>query len=139
MNSDPTDEHKNVTGKRRRWLLGLEPIFEGGWLHKGRRAGRWDVEDELIALSLLGDVTVDLAQTRSAPDEIAVNAYAILRDVDVYVAEGTRVELAGRPGNSHQRNDMPVASSHAQPGDPVIRIKGHTVLGDVTVRIADRS
>ena len=25
----------NVTGKRRRWLLGLEPIFEGGWLHKG--------------------------------------------------------------------------------------------------------
>ena len=35
MNSDPTDEHKNVTGKRRRWLLGLEPIFEGGWLHKG--------------------------------------------------------------------------------------------------------
>ena len=84
-------------------------------------------------------MTVDLAQTRSAPDEIAVNAYAILRDVDVYVAEGTRVELAGRPGNSHLPNDVPVASSHAQPGDPVIRIKGHTVLGDVTVRIADRS
>jgi len=45
----------------RRWLVGLEPIFEGGWLHKGKRAQRWDVEDELSAVALFGDVTIDLS------------------------------------------------------------------------------
>jgi hypothetical protein len=71
----------------RRWLLGLEPIFEGGW--QGERAGAWDVEDELIAIAFLGDVTIDLSQTNSAPAEIAIDANAVLRDVDVLVAEGT--------------------------------------------------
>ena len=61
--------------KRRRWLLGLEPIFEGGWLHKGNRERRWDVEGELSALALFGDVTIDLSQTRSAPSEIAIDAW----------------------------------------------------------------
>jgi hypothetical protein len=64
-------------GKRRRWFLDLEPIFEAG--RKGKRAQIWDVEDELIAVALLGDVTIDLSQARSVPREIAIDAYAILR------------------------------------------------------------
>ena len=64
----------------RRYLLGLEPIFEGGWLHKGRRARDWNVEKELVAISLLGDVTIDLTNVKSLPSEIRINAYAIGRD-----------------------------------------------------------
>src|SRR5580700_9116324 len=94
--------------ERRRWLLGLDPIFEGGWLHKGKRGQRWDVEAELMALSLLGDVTVDLSDTKSAPAEVLLKAFALGRDVDVYVAAGTHVELSGlRP--DHLRNNVPAA------------------------------
>lgn len=83
------------THKRRRYLLGLEPIFEGGWLHKASRAGQWDVEDELVALALFGDVTVDLAHSRATPAEITVTAWAVFRDIDIVVAPGTFVEITG--------------------------------------------
>jgi hypothetical protein len=123
-----------VCPSRRRHLLGLEPIFEGGWLHKGRRARRWDVEDELVALSLLGDVTVDLVNTKSQPRELTVHAYALGRDVDVYVAPGTAVELAGRADHRHVSNlTPPVAEEHRT---HLVRIVGHTFLGDVTVRVS---
>jgi hypothetical protein len=119
--------------ERRRWLLGLDPIFEGGWFHKGKRAQQWDVEAELIALSLLGDVTVALSDTKSSPAEILLKAYALGRDVDVYVAPGTHVELSGfRP--RHLRNDAPALD--AAQCQRSVRIEGHAFLGDVTVRIA---
>ena len=119
-------------GPRRRWLLALDPIFEAG--RQGSRARDWDVEDELIAVALLGDVTIDLADTRSAPAEIAIDAYAILRDVDVLVGPGVRVELFGSVVRGDLRNDVPpVDADHS---DRVVRIRGHALLGDVTVRLA---
>jgi hypothetical protein len=69
----PTRESREVTpATTRRWLIGAEPFFEGGWFHKGERARSWDVEVELVALSLLGDVTVDLSDHayRGAPQGI---------------------------------------------------------------------
>ena len=122
---------------RRRWLLGLEPIFEGGWLHKGPRARAWDVEDELVAVAVLGDVTVDLGHAKSTPSHLEVKAYAILRDVDVCVAEGTHVELTGRANNDHLTNDVPAVAKEQR--DQVVRVHGHTLVGDVTVRVMQRS
>ena len=130
MNSQATDGQGMPAGKRRRWLLGLEPIFEGG--RKGKRAQAWDVEDELIAVALFGDVTIDLSQTRSAPAEIVIDAYAILRDVDVLVAEGTHVELFGGVLRGELRNEVPAVSMEHR--ERVVRIEGHTLLGDVTVK-----
>jgi hypothetical protein len=118
--------------RRHRWLLGLEPIFEGGWRHKGERARRWDVEPELAAVALFGDVTVDLAQARSTPDQIDLSAWAVLRDVDVTVPAGTRVEVAGDRVRSHLVNHVPAVPD--QRPDRVVRVHGHTLLGDVTVR-----
>ena len=60
-----------IVGRRRRWLLALDPVFEAG--RQGRRAKAWDVEDELVAVALLGDVTIDLSDTRSAPAEISID------------------------------------------------------------------
>jgi hypothetical protein len=68
---------------RRRWLLGLEPILEGGWLHKGQRASGWRVERELVALALFGEVSVDLVHAKGVPVDVELKAYAIGRDVDV--------------------------------------------------------
>jgi hypothetical protein len=118
--------------RRRRRLLGLEPFFEGGWWHKGRHAHCWDVEPELVALALFGDVTVDLSHTRSTPDQIDLNAWAVLRDVDVTVPVGTRVEITGGGFRGHLVNHAPAVP--AQDARRVVRVHGHTMLGDVTVR-----
>ncbi len=137
MSTNPEDDAKVSVVARRRWLLGLEPIFEGGWLHKGKRAHRWDVEGALVAVSLLGDVTVDLAEARSTPAEISLDAWAIFRDVDVFVPEGTDVTLSGRVGNSHLHNEVLAVSGEGR--HRVMRIRGHTLLGDVTVRMGEQN
>jgi hypothetical protein len=134
--ADPPNEQaaggeKPIAGRRRRWLLALDPVFEAG--RKGTRAKAWDVEDELVAVALLGDVTIDLSDTRSAPAEIAIDAYAVLRDVDVWVGPRMRVELFGGVVRGDLRNDVPpVDADHS---DSIVRVHGHALLGDVTVRL----
>jgi hypothetical protein len=135
MNTPLNSEQSPPASKRTRWLLGLEPIFEGGWLHRGKRARSWDVESKLVAVALLGDVTIDLSQAKTVPAEIAINAYAGLRDVDVFVGTNTHVELSGRANNDHLRNDVLAVPEDRR--EHRVRIQGHTALGDVTVRVAD--
>ena len=130
MSSERRTTRRANVDKRRRWLLALDPIFEGG--RQGKRAHTWDVEDQLIAVALLGDVTIDLSRTKSSPAEIAISAYAIFRDVDVVLAQSDSVELWGGGLRGKLHNTLlPVPEErHTR----VIRIHGHTVLGDVTVR-----
>lgn len=135
MSIPPNNEKSRTTTKRTRWLLGLEPIFEGGWRHRGKRGRLWDVESRLVAVAVFGDVTIDLAQAKTLPDEIAINAYAGLRDVDVLVGTTTHVELHGRANNDHLRNDVPAVPEDRR--EHVVHVHGHTALGDVTVRVAD--
>ena len=117
--------------KSRRYLLGLEPFFEGGWLHKGARATRWQVEEHLVALAIFGDVTIDLTEVKILPAQIEIRAYALGRDVDVLVPEGTRVQLVGRKNNGHLKDQ---ATSVTGSVAHSVKIKGHTILGDVTIR-----
>jgi predicted membrane protein len=128
MNGHAQGEHSG--GRRRRWFLGLEPIFEGG--RRGKHAQTWDVEDELVAVALLGDVSIDLSQAKSLPVDIAIEAYAILRDVDVLVPEGTRVELSGGVVRGDLRDEAPAVSKDQS--EHTVRVQGHSLLGDVTVR-----
>jgi hypothetical protein len=131
-NGKPAGGEHPHGGPRRRWLLALDPIFEAG--RQGASARAWDVEDELVAVALLGDVTIDLSDTRSAPAVIAVDAYAILRDVDVLVGPRVRVELFGSVVRGDLRNDVPPVG--AEDCDRVVRIHARALLGDVTVRLA---
>jgi hypothetical protein len=137
MNGQNKERTPRAGLKRRRRLLGLEPFFEGGWLHNAKRSRKWDVEDELVAIAVLGDVTVDLSDPTNIPTEVRLKAYALGRDVDVLVASGTQVELSGRSHNDHLNNEVP--SVPEVECSRVLRIEGHTFLGDVTVRIADPS
>ncbi len=88
-----------------------------------------------MAVALLGDVTVDLSQARTLPPVVLVKAFALGRDVDVYVAAGTRVELSSRPRNDHLVNDVPAVDEEC--ADHIVRIQAHTGLGDVNVRIRE--
>jgi hypothetical protein len=123
--------------ERHRWLLGLEPFFEGGWLHRGRRAHHWAVEDALTAVALLGDVTIELAHTKSLPEKVDIKAWSIFRDVDIVVPAGTHVQIAGRTFRGSFANR--VADSSGSTPDHVVSIHGLALLGDVNVRVADHT
>jgi predicted membrane protein len=86
----------------------------------------------LTSIALFGDVTVDLSETKSTPDEVTLHAWAILRDVEVTVPEGTRVELTGGGLRGHLTSHVAAISDASC--TRVVRIDGHTVVGDVTVR-----
>ena len=80
-------------------------------------------------------MTIDLSQNKSAPTEISIKAYAIGRDVDVFVAQGTHVELFGGVLRGDLRNEVPPVPEDRR--DRVVRIHGHSVLGDVNVRLRE--
>lgn len=131
MTTTPAQRPSTTSGKNRRWLLGIDPIFEGG--RKGSRAEAWDVEPELTAVSLLGDVTIDLSRARSLPPEVRIDAFAFLRDVDIFVKADWRVEVSG----GKLLGDIDADSASGQAGGPVIKVTGHALLGDVTVQVGE--
>lgn len=126
-------EPAKTAGKRRRWLLGLEPFFEAGVT--GEKAAKWNVEDELVAVAFLGDVTIDLSQANLAGREITISAWAIVRDVEVIVSQDTIVELSGSVVWGDLTSRIPPTSSTLD--RPVVRIDGHALFGDVDVRLSD--
>ena len=124
-------EPYQARGKRRRWLLGLEPFFEAKM--EGKRAAEWNVEDELVAVAFLGDVTIDLSHAGLAEREIVISAWAIVRDVEIIVSPGTRVELFGSVVWGDLTSMIPTES--ATTDRPVVRIEDHTLFGDVDVKL----
>jgi predicted membrane protein len=135
MSNDTFNQAGAPVGRRRRWLIGLEPIFEGG--RHGKRSREWDVEEELIAVALLGDVTIDLAQAKCVSDDTTIEAYAIVRDVDVIVPSGTHVELSGGVLRGDLVNEVPAVPAAER--RRTVRVNGHSLLGDVKVRLTDAS
>lgn len=103
----------------------------------GKRSREWDVEDELIAIALLSDVTIDLVETKSLSEDITVEAYAIIRDVDVIVPPGTHVELSSGVLRGDLVNEVPTVPATER--RRTLRVHGHSLLGDVTVRLAEEA
>lgn len=135
MNSEYSTQAVAYTETPRRWLLGLEPIFEGGWLHKGERAQSWDVEERLVALSVFGDVEVDLASAKSLPPIIELSAYPLGRDVDIRVPEGTAVEVVSSWTTGHVNYEVPDVPADRR--TCLLRVTNRSILGDVNIRCTE--
>jgi len=124
-----SDREKTARGSQsRRWFLAWEPFFEAG--RRGRKAQAWEVEGELVAIALFGDVTLDLSQSKRVPAEVTIDAYALVRDVEVLVPEDAEVELSGGVFLGDLTNEVP----EVRDGQPVVRVRGHALFGDVNVR-----
>ena len=90
--------------------------------------------EQLLAVAILGDVTVDLPHPRSSPQVVDVDAFAVVRDAEVLVAEGTMVQMF-RGFRASERAPWCLAPLQNQQ-HPVVRMHAHTVLGSVTEGIA---
>ena len=116
-----------TTGRVRaaaRWTVS---IFGGS-----QRKGRWRVERETTALSVMGSCLLDLRQAEVVGDEITITAIAFMGGVDVIVPEGIEVVLEGfafMGGKQQSIREVPVL-----PGSPLVRVKAYAFMGGVSVR-----
>ncbi|MGH3241719.1 MAG: DUF1707 SHOCT-like domain-containing protein [Spirillospora sp.] len=96
---------------------------------KERIVGR--IEGPLEAVSVMGDVELDLRGAQVPSGEVSVTATAVMGDVKIIVPDGVAVELSGR----NILGDRKVSVRDPLPGArvPVVRVTAHAVMGDVKI------
>jgi class 3 adenylate cyclase len=97
-----------------------------------QQKGRWRIEGETAAVSVMGGCQLDLRQAEVVGEEAVITAIAFMGGVDIIVPEGIEVVLEGfslMGGSS--RNIKPVPTL---PGSPLIRVRAFAFMGGVTVR-----
>jgi len=96
-----------------------------------KRRGRWRIDGQTTAISILGNCTLDLRRAVIQGNEVVVNAHVVMGAVKIIVPRGTLVEMEGLTimGN----RDSKVDDDDALPGAPVVRVRGFTLMGAVDV------
>jgi hypothetical protein len=111
------------TGKARRWYVAI--------MGDTKRRGKWRVDQEIGAVAVMGDVTIDLREAEVRTNEIDIVATAVMGDVKIIVPDGVDVDLSGVA----IMGDKKVRVVEAPPGHnvPVVRVRAYVVMGDVKV------
>lgn len=96
---------------------------------KERIVGR--IDGPLEAVSVMGDVELDLRGAQVPTGEVSISATAVMGDVKIIVPDGVSVELTGHAF----LGDRKVAVREPHPGArvPVVRVTAHAVMGDVKI------
>lgn len=96
---------------------------------KERIVGR--IDERLEALSVMGDVVLDLRGAQVPKGEVCIAATAVMGDVKIIVPDGVAVELTGYAF----MGDRKVSVREAPPGSrvPVVRVAAHAVMGDIRI------
>lgn len=117
-----------ATGKSRRWYVAV--------MGDTKRRGKWRVDQEIGAVAVMGDVTIDLREAEVRSNEVDIVATAVMGDVKIIVPDGVEVDLSGVAVMGDKRVDV----LEAPPGQnvPVVRVRAYAVMGDVKI-IGDSS
>jgi hypothetical protein len=97
-----------------------------------KRTGSWLVEDGASAFALMGSVVLDMREAHFAAGEVTVNASALMGEVKVIVNAGTTVVVEGVGVMGEYTEHRPKVE--AQPGGPVLRLRGLALMGSVNVQ-----
>jgi hypothetical protein len=100
------------------------------------RKGFWRVDEETLAVSVMGSCKLDLRGAAISAPVTTINAYALMGTVDVIVPFGVEVELEGIAimGTKEAKLKGPPPA----PGAPVVRINAFSLMGTVIVRDSPR-
>jgi len=96
----------------------------------GRR-GRWRVPPRLEVRSVLGECTLELQSATLTSHHTVIEARTLLGSVSIYVPEGVDVHLTGSAILGSKYSDL---RGTPAPGAPVIQIRAHAVLGEISVK-----
>jgi hypothetical protein len=100
------------------------------------RKGFWRVDEETLAVSIMGSCKLDLRGAAISAPVTTINAYTVMGSVDVIVPFGVEVELEGIAimGSKEAKLKGPPPA----PSAPVVRVNAFTLMGSVTVRDSAR-
>jgi hypothetical protein len=115
-----------------------EPItFTFALLSDMKRKGRWRLEGQTTAISVLADCTLDLRHAIIQSEDVIIDAYVMLGALKIIVPPGTPVDLGGfavlGSSSSKVEDDEPL------PGVPIVRVRGFTLLGALNVVSRERN
>jgi hypothetical protein len=119
----PAPAYPEAPAKKRRWYVAV--------MGDTKRRGKWRVDEEIGAVAVMGDVTIDLREAEVRGNEVEIVAVAVMGDVKIIVPDGVDVDLSGVT----IMGDKKVQVVEAPPGQkvPVIRVRAYVVMGDVKV------
>jgi hypothetical protein len=97
------------------------------------RKGRWRVSSDLEAITIIGEVNLDLRQAILPPGEVRLRTICAIGGVEIKVPPEVHVIDDGWAilGGREIPPDTPESS---QPNAPVLRLTGITILGGISVR-----
>lgn len=110
-------------GLARRWYVAV--------MGDTKRRGKWRVDQEVGAVAVMGDVTLDLREAEVRSNEVDIVATAVMGSVKIIVPDGVEVDLSGVAVMGDRKVDV----LEAPPGQnvPVIRVRAYVLMGDVKV------
>ena len=100
------------------------------------RAGEWALPRLFRAVTVMGNVELDLTRARIAPGTSELEIMCVMGCVTVLVPPGVRLECEGSPivGSVEVRGE---AGRAAGPDAPVVRITGTALMGAIDVKVVD--
>lgn len=96
---------------------------------KERIVGR--IDGPLEAVSVMGDVVLDLRGAQVTTGEVSISATAVMGDVKIIVPDGVSVELTGH--NFLGVRKVNVRDPHPGARVPVVRVTATAVMGDIKI------
>lgn len=101
-----------------------------------RREGDWVLPRLFRALSIMGNVEIDLSKALLAPGSSHIEVKAIMGNVIVFVPPDIRLEceVDAMVGSAEVKRAAPSTTSLDA---PVVRITGTAILGSVEVKVID--
>lgn len=120
---EPSRQMSKSSGATKRWMVSV--------LGDSKHSGIWHPAAEINAVAALGDVKLDLRQASLIEGQLTVQAIAIMGDVEILIAPGTRVELDGLAllGDKEIR----LREDNVAPNGRTVHVHGYSIMGDVTI------
>ncbi|WP_230984988.1 DUF1707 SHOCT-like domain-containing protein [Microbispora oryzae] len=96
-----------------------------------KRDGTWRIDQEIGAVCVMGDLTLDLRQAEVRTREVDIAATCVMGDLKIIVPDGVDVQLSGATIMGDKK--VKVLEAPLGQNAPVIRIKAFVLMGDVKV------
>ncbi len=110
-------------GRTRKWIVAV--------LGDAKRTGTWRIDDGIGAVSVMGDVVLDLRQAEVRGREVDIVAACVMGDIRIIVPDGVDVELSGITIMGDKK--VQVIEAPRGRSAPVVRVTAYVLMGDVKI------
>jgi hypothetical protein len=119
----PRPRPVKTPGKVKTWVVAV--------MGDAKRNGTWRIDQEIGAVSVMGDVTLDLRQAEVRTPEVEITATCVMGDLKIIVPDGVDVELSGVAIMGDKK--VQVVEAPAGQNAPVVKVRAFVLMGDVKI------